>query len=208
MPLDLTELLDPATTAVLTMELQRGVVGDRAAIPSLADAVASGQVVDRAAEVVRAARAAGARVVHCVAEFRPDRAGSSDNAPLLRTLARGEPNLLVGSDSVDLVPPLGPEPGDVVEARLHGLSPFPGTGLDQTLRNLGVRTVVATGVSVNIGILGLVLVAVDLGYRCAVVTDAVAGVPREYADAVLEHTLAPLATLVTAAQVTAAWSGR
>ena len=208
MPLDLGELVDPATTAVVTMELQRGVVGDRAAIPALADAVAAGQVVERATEVVRAARAAGARVVHCVAEFRPDRAGSSDNAPLLAALARREPNLLVGTESVDLVPPLGPEPSDVIEARLHGLSPFPGTGLDQTLRNLGVRTVVATGVSVNIGILGLVLVAVDLGYRCVVVTDAVAGVPREYADAVLQHTLAPLATLVTAEQVASAWSRR
>jgi len=207
-PLDLGELLDPAATAVVTMELQRGVVGDQASIPALADAVAVHDVVARAAVVVRAARAAGARVVHCVAESRPDRAGSSENAPLLRALARSEPNLLVGSESAELVPELGPEPTDVIERRLHGLSPFPGTGLDQTLRNLGVRTLVATGVSVNIGILGLVLVAVDLGYRCAVVTDAVAGVPRGYAEAVLEHTLAPLATLVTAEQVTAAWSGR
>jgi nicotinamidase-related amidase len=190
------------------MELQRGVVGDQAAIPALADAVAAGGVVERAAEVVRAARDAGARVVHCVAEFRPDRADSNENAPLLRALARGEPNLLVGTESAELVPALGPAPTDLIEARRHGLSPFPGTGLDQTLRNLGVGTVVATGVSVNIGILGLVLVAVDLGYRCAVVTDAVAGVPREYADAVLQHTLAPLATLVTAEQVVAAWSGR
>jgi len=208
MPLDLAELLDPRTTAVVTMELQRGVVGDQAAIPALADAVAEHDVVGRAAAVVRAARAAGARVVHCLAEFRPDRAGSSENAPLLRALARGRPNLLVGSESAQLVPELGPEPADVLEARLHGLSPFPGTGLDQTLRNLGVRTVVATGVSVNIGILGLVLVAVDLGYRCAVVTDAVAGVPADYADAVIAHTLAPLATLVTAEQVTAVWASR
>jgi nicotinamidase-related amidase len=205
-PLDLGELVDPATTAVVTMELQRGVVGDQAAIRALADAVAAHDVVGRAALVVRSARAAGARVVHCVAEFRPDRAGSTENAPLLRALARGEPNLLVGSDSAALVPELGPEPTDVIERRLHGLSPFPGTGLDQTLRNLEVRTVVAVGVSVNIGILGLVLVAVDLGYRCVVVTDAVAGVPDGYAAAVLEHTLAPLATLVTAEQVAAAWS--
>ena len=32
------------------------------------------------------------------------------------------------------------------------------------------------------------MVAVDLGYRVVVVTDAVAGVPREYADAVIAHT--------------------
>ena len=207
MAVDLTELLTPATTAVLTMELQRGVVGDRGAIPALQAEVARRGVIAPAARVVTAARAAGARVVHCTAEFRADRAGSSDNAPLLRALARGAPNLVIGTDATALVPEVGPAPSDVVLARRHGLTPFPGTDLDQTLRNLGVGTVVATGVSVNIGIAGLVMVAVDLGYRCAVVTDAVAGVPADYAEAVVQHTLAPLATLVTADQVCAVWAG-
>ena len=207
MPIDLAELLDPAHTAVLTMELQRGVVGDRASIPALAEAVESRGVVAAAARVVRAARAADVRVVHCVAEFRPDRAGSNDNAPLLRALAKGPAHLLTGSEETDLVAELGPEPSDVFAARRHGLTPFPGTGLDQLLRNLGVRTVVATGVSLNIGVTGLVMVAVDLGYRCVVVTDAVAGVPADYADAMLQHTLAPLATLTRSDQVVAAWAG-
>jgi nicotinamidase-related amidase len=50
------------------------------------------------------------------------------------------------------------------------------------------------------------MVAVDLGYRCAVVSDAVAGVPADYTAAVLEHTLAPLATLLTTDQVLTTWS--
>jgi nicotinamidase-related amidase len=158
--------------------------------------------------VVRAARPAGARVVHCLAEFRPDRAGSNDNAPLLRALAHGEPRLLAGSPDTEVVPELGPEPTDVLVSRRHGLTPFPGTDLDQTLRNLGVATIVATGVSLNVGVSGLVMVAVDLGYRCAVVTDAVAGLPVEYGDAVLEHTMAALATRVTADEVVAVWAGR
>lgn len=206
MPVDLAELLNPPHTAVLTMELQRGVVGDRATIPALAEAVEAAGVVPAAARVVRAARAAGARVVHCVAEFRPDRAGSNDNAPLLRAIAKGPAHLLAGSDETELVPELGPEPSDLIAGRRHGLTPFPGTNLDQLLRNLGVRTIVATGVSVNIGITGLVMVAVDLGYRCVVVRDAVAGVPADYADAMLQHTLAPLASLVTSEQVAAAWA--
>jgi nicotinamidase-related amidase len=205
-PVDLAELLNPPHTAVLTMELQRGVVGDRATIPALAEAVEAAGVVLAAARVVRAARAAGARVVHCVAEFRPDRAGSNDNAPLLRAIAKGPAHLLAGSDETELVPELGPEPSDLIAGRRHGLTPFPGTNLDQLLRNLGVRTIVATGVSVNIGITGLVMVAVDLGYRCVVVRDAVAGVPADYADAMLQHTLAPLASLVTSEQVAAAWA--
>jgi nicotinamidase-related amidase len=190
------------------MELQRGVVGDDAVIPDLRAEVARRGVVAHAARVVDAARAAGARVVHCVAEFRADRAGSNDNSPLLRILARGEPNLIVGTASTDVVPELGPAPSDLLAARRHGLTPFPGTDLDQTLRNLGVETIVATGASLNIGVTGLVMVAVDLGYRCVVVTDAVVGVPAEYGDAVVQHTLAPLATLLTADQVCDVWAGR
>jgi len=203
---DLVEMLDPSHTAVLTMELQRGVVGDAAVIRALADEVAALGVIEHTARVVRAARAAGARVVHCTAEFRPDRADSSDNAPMLRMIAKGHPQLIAGCAEASVVPELGPEPSDVIASRRHGLTPFPGTDLDQILRNLGVRTIIATGVSVNIGITGLIMGAVDRGYRVALVTDAVAGVPREYADAMIEHTLAALATRVTADEVVAAWA--
>ena len=205
MTVDLTELLDPEHTAVLTMELQRGVVGDTAVIRVLADEVADRNVIKNAARVVTAARAVGARVVHCTAEFRSDRAGSSDNAPMLRMLAKGGAPLVVGSDDAAVVAELGPEPSDVIASRRHGLTPFPGTDLDQILRNLGVRTVVATGVSVNIGVTGMVMGAVDLGYRVALVTDAVAGVPREYAEAMIEYTLAPLATRLTTDKIVKVW---
>jgi nicotinamidase-related amidase len=104
------------------------------------------------------------------------------------------------------VPQLGPEPGDLVSSRTHGLTPFPGTELDQILRNLDVRTIVAMGVSLNVGVSGLVMVGVDLGYDVVVVTDAVAGIPREYGDAVLEHTIAPLATRLTADEVVETWA--
>jgi nicotinamidase-related amidase len=86
------------------------------------------------------------------------------------------------------------------------MTPFTSTSLDQILRNLGVTTVVATGNSVNIGVLGLVMVAVDLGYQVVVVRDAVAGVPKAYADAVLDNTIALLATIVTTDELLAAWS--
>ena len=91
MPPDLFALLDPEHTAVLTMELQRGVVGDSSAIAPLADEVAARGIVAVAARVVDAARSVGARVVHCTAEFRADRAGSRINAPLLRGLAKSAP---------------------------------------------------------------------------------------------------------------------
>ena len=206
MPIDLAELLDPTHTALVTMEMQRGVVGDAAVIRALADEVEALGVIEQATRLATAARTAGARVVHCTAEFRPDRAGSNDNAPMLRMIAKGHPHLLAGSPEAAVVPELGPEPADVIAARRHGLTPFPGTDLDAILRNLGVRTIVATGVSVNIGITGLVMVAVDLGYRVVLATDAIAGIPRDYAVAVVEHTLARLATRLTTDEIEHVWA--
>jgi nicotinamidase-related amidase len=205
-PVDLAALVAPEHTAVLTMEMQRGVVGDLSPIPDLADEVARAGVVERVAELLAAARAHDVRVVHCTAEFRADRAGSAANCPMLAVMARQPGHLLVGSDAARVVDALGPEPDDLVSSRLHGISPFTGTALDATLRNLGVTTVVATGVSVNLGVLGLAIEAVNLGYRVVVATDAVAGVPRDYADTVMDNTIALLATRARVADIVHAWS--
>jgi len=204
-PVDLGQLLAPATTAVVTMELQRGVVGDRASIPDLAEVVAARGVLAAAGRLADAARSAGVSVVHCIAEFRPDRAGSATNAPLLAVMAKRPNHLLIGSPEAEVVPELGPDPRDLVVPRLSGVSPFTGTTLDVVLRNLGVRTVVATGVSVNLALLGLAIEAVNLGYRVVVATDAVAGTPAEYADAVLDGTIALLATRLTVDEIAAVW---
>ena len=208
----LASLVAPGSTAVLTMELQRGVVGPGAAMGALAEQAAAAGTVEAAAAVCAAARTAGARVVHCVVETRPDGAGGAVNCRILGLADRirretGASPTDAGSDGARLVPELGDDPRDLVVSRGHGLTPFTSTSLDQTLRNLGVTTVVATGVSVNVGVLGLCLSAVDLGYQVVLVRDAVAGVPAHYADAVIEHSLAMLATVTTSAQLLEAWAG-
>src|SRR5581483_7513569 len=100
---------------------------------------------------------------------------------------------------------LAGDPHDIVESRRHGISPFGGTSLDATLRGLGVTTVVATGVSVNLGIFGLVVEAVNHGYHVVVPTDAVAGVPADYAEAVVANSLALLATMTRVADLLRVW---
>jgi nicotinamidase-related amidase len=206
----LASLVDPGSTAVLTMELQRGVVGLGAMMPALVEQVAASGAVGTAAAVCGAARAAGARVVHCTMETRPDGAGGSVNCRILgladRQRREGAAPTEAGSEGSRLVPELGEDPRDLVVARWHGLTPFTSTPLDQTLRNLGVTTVVATGVSVNVGIVGLCLSAVDLGYQVVLVRDAVAGVPSAYAESVIDNTLAMVATVVTASELLEAWA--
>jgi biuret amidohydrolase len=68
------------------------------------------------------------------------------------------------SDGPTLLPELGPEPTDIVLTRWHGVGPMGGTDLDPILRNLGVSTIVAVGVSLNVAIPNLVMDAVNAGY--------------------------------------------
>jgi biuret amidohydrolase len=201
----------PATTAVLTMELQRGIVGDHVLFPAMRDECVASGAITNAAKVCTSARRAGARVVHCVMEQRADGAGFAINSKIAALAVKqkgidGHWSTEVDSPGAELVRELGAEPDDLVMTRLHGMSPFMSTSLDQVLRNMGVATVVATGVSVNIGIFGLVVNAIDLGYHVVVVRDAVAGVPAEYARDVIDHSLSMLATIVTADELVDVWS--
>ena len=205
MPLDLAELVAPAQTALVTSEVQRGVVGDSSALPDLAEAAKRAGAIDNIAKLVRAARTAGVRVVHCTAQTRGDRLGANANARLFAAMQRSRVGMLPGTPAVEVVPEVGVEQSDILLTRLHGLSPMAGTELDPVLRNMGVDTIVAVGVSVNIAIPNLAFDAVNAGYQVVIPRDAVAGVPPDYAEAVLENTLSLVATLTTTADLVRVW---
>ena len=204
MPPDLRELVDPSHTALVTQECQNGVLGERAIFPQLAE-VARERMIPNAARLVKSARAAGVPVVHCVAMRRPDGLGSNTNARLFNAARKSDVLLAPGTDAVEVIPEIGVEDGDVVLSRLHGLGPMAGTDLDPVLRNLDVETIVGVGVSVNVGMTNFVMDAVNAGYRFVLPRDAVAGVPQDYADAVVDNTLSLLATVCTSDDVVAAW---
>ncbi len=203
------ELVEPVTTAVVCHEMQRGVVGDLASpeFPT-ARAVAEAGIIAANARLFDAARAKGVRIIHCAAAFRRDRAGGFANTPMLEALLDNPGHLLVDTPAVEPVPELWSQDRDVVMHRFHGMSSFAGTELDWLLKSFGATTVIVTGVSVNRGVTGQTIEAVNYGYRVVIPRDCVIGYPREYSDMVLEHTLAPLAWLSTADEIIAAWQDR
>ncbi|MET9214209.1 MULTISPECIES: isochorismatase family protein [unclassified Nocardia] len=199
----LAELAAPGHTAIVTQELQGAVVGASASLRALAEE-ARDTALPAIGALLPAARAAGVRVVHCLVWRRPDGLGSNHNAKLFALGARGVP-LEPGTEATALLPEFGPEPGDLVLRRRHGLGPMGGTDLDAVLRNLGVTTVVAVGVSLNVAIPNLVMDAVNAAYDVVVPRDAVAGIPRAYGAAMIENTLSMIATITTTEELLAAW---
>jgi nicotinamidase-related amidase len=204
MAVDLAALVQPWRTAVVTSEVQNGVVGEDALLPALAE-VARGGMIPALARLVKSARAAGVEVVHATYERRIDGKGGNVNARLFNALTDLPVKMLKGSEAAKVVAEVGVEPTDMVLPRIHGLSPMSGTDLEPVLRNMGVNTIVVTGVSVNVAIPNLVMEAVNRGFDVVVPRDAVCGVPADYAEAVIDNTLALLATLTTVDELTTIW---
>jgi nicotinamidase-related amidase len=197
------ELVNPAHTAIVTQELQGAVVGPDAGLAALARE-AEREALPNIARLLPVARAAGVKVVHCLVQRRPDGLGANHNAKLFSIGASGV-DITPGSPGATLLPQFGPEPSDLMLSRWHGLGPMGGTDLDAILRNLGVTTIVAVGVSLNVAIPNLVMDAVNAAYRVVLPRDAVAGVPTEYGQAIIDNTLSLLTTVTTTDELIAAW---
>lgn len=205
MPIDLNSLLDPARTAVLIMECQEAIVGGGGRLSALADAVQQHGTVDRIATLIAAARTRNVPIFYLTVARRADSGGATANCLLLALGRKGTP-LLPGSPQQAVAAKLEPQAGDYIVNRFHGVTPFHGTELDQLLRNLGIKTVVATGVSVNIGVTGMTIEAVNAGYQVVIPRDAVTGTPESHVASMMEHTLRLLATITTVDDVTATWA--
>jgi biuret amidohydrolase len=205
-PPALAELVQTGTTALLLQEVQDGVVGASSALPALAEAGARIGMVPNIARLARAARGAGVPVVHCTAENLPGGFGLNQNARLFAGARKAGAANQPGSASVQPLPEVF-DAGDLVVPRYHGLSPLTGSPLDSLLRNQGITTLVIVGVSLNVAIPNMVFDAVNRSYQVVLATDAVAGVPDDYAEHILANTLGLLATLTTTDALVTAWAG-
>ena len=202
----LADLVGPGHTALVLQEVQRGVMGTESRLPELADAARRAGAIANIARLTVAARAATVPVIHCTAETLQGPGGGpfggNHNARLFGGVGRSAPDPSWSAPLAEV----GPEPGDLVLPRYHGLSPMTGTQLDAVLRNEAVTTIVVVGVSLNVAIPNLVFDAVNRAYQVVVVRDAVAGVPDTYGAQVLDNTLTLISTLTTTDALIAAWT--
>ena len=148
---ELSELVKPRTTIVLTQECQRGIIGDlgQGVLP---DAARDIGLVDKVGRIVTVGRDAGCPILHCIAEGRPNNPASADNAPILRAGKRGGGTAVWDRRGMEIVDGIDTADTDITSVRTVQASPIIGTEVPTILRNLGIKTVVAVGVSANLGI--------------------------------------------------------
>lgn len=208
MPYDLTPHLRPTDSALVIFECQEGVIGETSHLPALAASAREVGLVENTRSLLDAARASRVNVLYCKVEKRRDGLARSASTPLeIRLQARADASAgsTPGPDMGEIVGELAPGPGEAVVAREHGMTGFYESGLDACLRGARVRTLVLCGVSLNIGILGTAIEAVNRGYTVVIPKDCVAADPPEYADAVLRYSIRNIAFLTTRSDVEAVW---
>jgi nicotinamidase-related amidase len=207
MPID-PALVDPAHTAIVMNECQRGVVGDLATLGQLKELAA--EPMANLGRLVRAGRPKGVQVIHCVAKGRADGKGGNTNTRMagVARRARQQPGYVPPDPDTfaEIVPEIGVEPEDFYLTRIHGMGCMSDTGLDPLLRNLGISTLVVGGVSVNVGVTNLVFDAMNRSYDIVCPRDASAGVPYEYAQAVMDNSISMCARLTTTDELVDIWS--
>ena len=196
MPFDGTPHIDPSTTAVVALEVQEGLLDpEKSFLPGLARSAEDSRLIPRLADLYSTARRVGTQMVYVLDQRRHDGLGAATNLMMGHVTKGGQEWFVHG----DVVAPLAPEPKDLLISREHGMTGFYTTPLDAYLRNLGITSVILTGVSANIAVVGTAIEAMNLGYRVIVASDGIASDPPEYKDQLIRYTIRNVA-LVTPVQ--------
>jgi len=162
--------LEPARTALVVIDLQRGIV----AMPT--GPRSSAEVVARAAQLAKALRAAGGTVV--LVHVTPSADGKDSLRPVTDSPVQAGGRSLP-ADWSEIVPELAREATDIlITKRQWGA--FYGTELDLQLRRRSIDTIVLCGISTSIGVESTARDAFERGYDQIFVEDAMAA--REAAE--------------------------
>ncbi len=159
--------LDPRSTALVVIDLQKGIVA-RPTAPHTAH-----DVVERTRRLAERLRQLKGTVVLVHVAYAPDGrdrlAQQIDAPPWSGTTP---------PDWAEIVPALGPLDGDVVVTK-RNWGAFYGTDLDLHLRRRGVRTIVLTGIATNFGVESTARDAFERNYQLVFAEDAMAGMAAE-----------------------------
>jgi nicotinamidase-related amidase len=185
-------VFDPATCALVVIDMQRDFVEPGGFGESLGNDVTRLQaIVPALARVLAAWRDAGGLVVHTRESHRPDlsdcppakrlrgspRLRIGDMGPMGRILVAGEPGNAI-------VEPLAPRDGEIVLDK-PGKGAFYATALHETLQRRGITHLLVAGVTTEVCVQTTLREANDRGYDCLLLEDCTESYFPEFKAATL-----------------------
>ncbi|MBX9710787.1 MAG: hydrolase [Xanthobacteraceae bacterium] len=183
--------LDPKSTALVLIDLQKGILG-YPLVPRT-----GAQILDIGKALAARFREAGAPVVLVNVRWSDDGGdvpGQNVDAPHQRPEG-GYP-----AGWADLVEGL-PRPGDILITKKQW-GAFYGTELDLQLRRRGIKTIVLGGVATNFGVESTARQAWEYGYDLVIVEDATASASVELHEMSLKHIMTRIARVAPGAGIT------
>jgi len=183
---------DPATTALIVIDMQRDFIEPGGFGAALGNDVAPLQaIVPATAKLLAAARKAGVPIIHTRECHRPD---LSDCPPAKRArgapeLRIGEPGpmgriLIAGEPGAEIVAELAPVPGEVVLDK-PGKGAFHATALSDILARHGAKSLIFAGVTTEVCVQTTMREANDRGFECCLAEDATESYFPEFKAATL-----------------------
>jgi nicotinamidase-related amidase len=210
---ELSELVDPAHTALLVVDMQRDFCHPGGAFDLLGvDLSMYPPVIPRIAGVLAGARGAGVQVIYIQMTVLPGRKSESPaqirfNLRMHLAEAGGEAlgYTADGSAGQEILPELAPAEGDLVVKKYRS-SGFWGTNLDLLLRSNGIKSLVVTGCTTEGCVESTARDALFNDYYVVVVEDCVASDDRAQHEAsllLMRHRF----DIATAEEVLGVWNG-
>lgn len=188
-------VLDPRSTALVLIDLQRGILAGQV-VPHAAE-----DVVGRAARLASACRAAGATVV--LVRVDPGRHGELFPSP---AADQPRPVMAFPREWIELAPELGRTDEDVVVVK-HQPNAFYATDLEVQLARRGVRTIILGGISTNVGVEATARAAHERGYEQVFVHDVMAAREADLHEHTVRRIFPTLGRVRSLEQVLAALAG-
>ena len=139
-------VIDPSRTAVVLIEYQNDFTTDGGTLhAAVAPVMESTGMLPKTVELVAAARAAGATIVHAPISFAPGYGEISDHPYGILAGVVDSKSFVKGTWGSAIVDDLAPQDGDIVIEGKRGLDTFASTNLDFILRSKGITTLALGG---------------------------------------------------------------
>jgi ureidoacrylate peracid hydrolase len=180
--------IDPKTTAVVLIEYQNDFTTQGGALhEAVSEVMDETDMLAHTREVVKAARNAGATIMHAPISFT-EGYGELTNRPygILKGVVDGQA-FVKGSWGAQIIDELTPAAGDIVVEGKRGLDAFASTNLDFILRSKGISTVALGGFLTNCCVESTMRSAYENGYRVITLSDCVAATSVEEHENALKY---------------------
>ena len=199
--------LDPATTAVVLIEYQNEFTSDGGALHgAVAEVMDKTNMLDNTRQVVDAARAAGATIMHAPITFAPGYNELSKHPyGILKGVVDGSA-FVKDTWGAAIVDSLAPQAGDIVVEGKRGLDTFASTNLDFILRSKGIKTIILGGFLTNCCVESTMRTGYENGYQVITLTDCTAATSVPEHENAITYDYPMFSRPMTAADVIAEFS--